>query len=396
MINVFSVGAGKEQLKSIIEAQKMGLKVIALDGNLDSEGLKVADIGEVVDIKNKQEVIHTARRYNIKAVIPSPIGRYLTTVGAVNDALGLIGISEQAAINCTDKVKFNTLIAEANIKCANQVIASSYDEVICAVKKIGFPCILKPRYGSGSRGVIVIERMEGIEKKVMQHIDNCLKEDSIIEELLDGTEVGVDGAVVDSEFILTLVREKILTPFPYRQEIGYIAPARIENNMIKKIRQEINRLCQVLKLNNCLIQVDIIINENNKIIPIEIAGRPSGLMLSSFMTPYVTGINFLKNGIKLNLGEDSNFEAEFLRPVFLRFLDITNGKVLNVPNEEIVNSRKNILKYKCNIKCGDVLREVTCGRDVYYRGVIITTGATMNEAINEVNDVLDMFEIAKN
>ncbi|WBW95459.1 hypothetical protein [Oceanirhabdus sp. W0125-5] len=45
MINVLSVGAGKEQIQSIIEVQRLGLKVNAIDGNENSEGFSVAEIG---------------------------------------------------------------------------------------------------------------------------------------------------------------------------------------------------------------------------------------------------------------------------------------------------------------------------------------------------------------
>ena len=46
------------------------------------------------------------KKYNIKAVLPTPIGRYLSTVGAVNDALNLKGIGKESALKCVDKVEF--------------------------------------------------------------------------------------------------------------------------------------------------------------------------------------------------------------------------------------------------------------------------------------------------
>ncbi|WBW99775.1 ATP-grasp domain-containing protein [Oceanirhabdus sp. W0125-5] len=107
---------------------------------------------------------------------------------------------------------------------------------------------------------------------------------------------------MNGKFVLTLVREKLLTSLPYRQEVGYISPARIDNNIFKLIEQEVNIWCEILKLNNCVIHVDLIINNtyDNAIIPIEISGRPSGLMRSSFMTPYSTGINFCRMELKCN------------------------------------------------------------------------------------------------
>ncbi|WBW95458.1 hypothetical protein [Oceanirhabdus sp. W0125-5] len=62
--------------------------------------------------------------------------------------------------------------------------------------------------------------------------------------------------------------------------------------------------------------------------------------------------------------------------MYLRFLDIANGEVLNIPDKDVITSRKNIVKYECNIKCRDVLKEVTCGNDVYSRGLVVATGDT--------------------
>ncbi|WP_066824202.1 ATP-grasp domain-containing protein [Clostridium tepidiprofundi] len=395
MKNVISIGAGNEQVPSIREAKNLGLRVIALDRNKDAEGFKIADVGEVVDIKNKNEVVNIAKKYNIKAVIPAPIGRYLTTVGAVNDAMGLVGISELAADTCVDKVKFNKSLVRANKKCARQIVAAGYRQVLVAVRKIGIPCILKPRYGSGSRGVVVIRCVEEIEKKIKEHLDNCLNEDSLIEELIEGKEFGVDGVVIDGKFTLVLVREKLLTELPYRQEIGYIAPARIDNDMLNDIRKGLEVCCKILGINNCMVNADILVTHGNEIIPIELSGRPAGLLNSNYIIPCATGINFLRNGIKMHLKEENSFQAEFLKPIFLRFLDISEGEVIDIPNRNMLSYRKNILKYECNIKSGDILNKVTCGKDVYARGFIITTGKTIEQAIAEVDRILGMFKILK-
>ena len=92
------IGASSEALHTIEMAHKHGLNVVALDGNPDAQGLKAADQGLVVDISDEAATIEAVRREGADFVLTVPIGRYLTSIGAVNDVLGLPGISRQMAV----------------------------------------------------------------------------------------------------------------------------------------------------------------------------------------------------------------------------------------------------------------------------------------------------------
>src|SRR5215813_2327997 len=100
---ILSIGAGPEQVHSIRVAKSLGHRVIAVDRNPAAPGGSYADSMLAVDIANEAEVVDVARRHGVELVVPAPIGRYLTTVGAVNDALGLRGVSRRSASSCVDK-----------------------------------------------------------------------------------------------------------------------------------------------------------------------------------------------------------------------------------------------------------------------------------------------------
>ena len=110
------IGASEEALHTIEKAHENGLFVTALDGNPSAGGLAAADKALVVDISDEKATIEAVRKENPDFVLTVPIGRYLTTIGMVNDALQLPGISRKMAEKCTDKWLFHETLAQKDLR----------------------------------------------------------------------------------------------------------------------------------------------------------------------------------------------------------------------------------------------------------------------------------------
>lgn len=382
MIKVLSVGASNEHIESIKIAKSLGYEVIAVDGNKNAEAFGYSDISLCLDIKNEEEVVKIAKKYDIKAVLPSPIGKLLTTVGAVNDALNLKGITKEAALNCVDKVRFNKCLLKAGIGCAKQAVADSKDEIINAIEKIGIPCILKPRFGSGSKGVIVIEKNEDVMSYVNEHYTKRGNDNTLVEELLSGKEYGVDGVIQEGKFKVVLIREKTMTDLPYRQETQYICPANITSELEDEIENVIDNACKTAKLDNCLINADVLV-DNGKIYIIEMAGRPAGYFISKKIIPAVTGVNFLLEGIKLALNKKCDFTIKEKNILIVDFLDYIYGEILELPANSELEKLDFIYESNIHFKCGAVIKKITSGQDIYNRGYIILKLDNFDDILNK-------------
>jgi carbamoylphosphate synthase large subunit len=121
MFNILSIGGGKEQFDGILIAKELGYYVITINANHNCIGAKISHEFYCIDIKETDKIIQLAHSKQIIGIIPNPIGRYLTTVGSVNEALGLTGISFYAADIATDKLKFHQFAIKNNIPVAEQV-----------------------------------------------------------------------------------------------------------------------------------------------------------------------------------------------------------------------------------------------------------------------------------
>ena len=362
------IGASDEAIHTIECAKRLGIETVALDGNPEAAGLEAADIPIVVDITDEKATAEIVAELGTDWIQTVPIGRYLTTTGAVNDELGLPGITRDMAVLCTDKYAFHKALSEAGLRnCHCALVRGGAIESECS-----YPVILKPRYGSGSRGIKIANNESELASILtdMEDVD----EDYILEEFLDGDEYGIDGAVTEGKFHLILVRYKINTPMPDRQAVAYMSIST-DSEIYDKIRDYMSRVVNVMELDECLMHADIL-DSDRGIFAIEVSARPSGHNLHNLFTPLCTGVDMAEEYIKYRMGETYSFEPKQTENMMIRYFDM-EGEIRSVPKESQVQQTvkdhgAKLVDWRCNIMPGDVLEPVTTGHSLMYRGYYIT------------------------
>lgn len=388
MIKVLSVGAGLEQAKSIEVAARLGYEVIAIDKSDNAIGFKYASRALTVDIADEDTAIDVARRYSIQAIIPAPIGRYLTTVGAINDDLGLTGISKYAALCCTDKNFFQQTTEHAGLNRPRQQLITDKHTLENALHAFGFPAIIKPRNGSGSRGIVAIHQVADISEAVAEHFKYNLQDDTLIEEFIDGPEFGIDGAVINGAFQLVLIRGKELTSLPHRQAVVVFPQFDLDVQHQREIIRQMKSCVAAIGLDNCLVHADIIIDKSGKVYIIEIAGRPAGQHISDILVPFATGVRFLEEGIKLALGQPANFKPKMQRPFVFRFITEQGSAE---ERQQLMATYPELVDLCFSVAGGTKgAGIITCGMDVMSGGYLLTLGDSLDEAFANNDRLLNI------
>lgn len=394
--HVLVIGANEEAVFSIQMAQKYGLWVDAMDGNDKAAGLSFADAAYPLDINDLDAVFSVAEKIRPLAVVPAPIGHCLTTIGAVNDRFHLVGVSGKAAGICTDKYRFHQAMAVEGLREAEQVLFSKGQRVQeeDLLPLTHYPVVVKPRLGSGSRNVEICGNGQELLCFLQYEIaeNGVLPEDYVAETCVPGPEYGVDGAFVNGKFRMVLLRRKKNTPPPYRQCVGYDAvlpeeePAFYENCC-----RCMQRMGEAIGFENCVMHADLIRKRkedgslSDETFVIETSARPSGHNLSNLFTPLATGVTLVEDFLKLAVpglvGEDAaeNADGLFLpkstRSLRIRYFDLKPGKVLSVPNPELLKKKWPLLSYECHIRPGQELSFVKDGASVMGRGYYILEGS---------------------
>ena len=421
------IGASSEALHTIEKAQEAGLFVIALDGNPEAEGLNAADRGLVVDISDENAVIEAVRAQKPDFTLTVPIGRYLTATGAVNDALKLPGISRQMAVLCTDKYSFHRKLQEQKLRNSHCYAIGGKDgtepeelrkELADGRSQLAYPAILKPRFGSGSRGIQMIENraeldsvLQRMQRKPVGQLcasavpgvhaqqtagtwekdfreEEC--EACVLEECVLGEEYGVDGAVIAGQFYMVLLRKKENTPPPARQAVGYVSVLP-QDTFRQQAESYMERVVRCLGLGECLLHADLIRSESGPFV-IELSARPSGHNLHNLFTPLCTGIDMAEEYIRYRMGQSWNFTPETTRPSMIHYFDL-QGKVVSVPDEKQVRQAvPSLIRWECHIRVGDELMPVSDGHSLMGRGYFILEGEEQ-ELRKDVKRVKELFQI---
>lgn len=389
------IGAGKEALHTIKKAKEQGLMVIAMDGDPDAAGLKEADKAAVVNISDEEETIAAVKEIKPDFLLTVPIGRYLTTTGAVNDALGLPGIPKEAAENCTDKWRFHQLLQQRGLRdtgCWLMKNRKDGEAFLSSKEEVRFPVILKPRYGSGSRGLFVAEDEDKLKEAfAFLFAQEEAVEEYILEECADGEEYGIDGAVIEGEFHLVLLRKKENTPFPARQAVAYFSVSP-KDEFYRQVEGYLRETIAVLNLQECLVHGDIIRSRKGPF-AIELSARPSGHNLHNLFTPLATGVDMAEEYIRYRMGKEYSFTAGDTKRLMIHYFDL-EGRIERVPDvkeaEKLAEQKGcKLLGWECGIQPGEILEKVSDGHSLMGRGYVILEGKREGIAEEELKQTAE-------
>lgn len=388
------IGASSEAIHTIEKAHELGIEVVALDGDANAKGLESADIPIVVNITDEKATIDVIEKLGVDWIQTVPIGRYLTSTGAVNDALGLPGISRKMAEYCTDKYLFHEKLHSQNLRDCHCYLlrdgkilkggCGDFTEISVDDCGLSFPSIAKPRFGSGSRGIHFLKNTDDV-KSVLSLLSG---EDYVLEECVEGDEYGVDAMVLNGVMHLVLLRKKDNTPLPNRQAVAYysVSPS---DEFYMQVRDYLEKTVATLGLNECMMHGDIIRSANGPF-AVEISSRPSGHNLHNLFTPLCTGIDMAYEYMQHRMGKKAQTDTQNVRKMMIHYFDY-EGVVNAVPSLEDVKKLlgDRLIKWECNINTGDVLEYASNGHALMGRGYYIVED--YDESTSK--QVADSFEI---
>jgi hypothetical protein len=229
---------------------------------------------------------------------------------------------DQVGMGCTiNKHKFRRALAHDD-KLGN-IAFSTLEEFLVgtAPSNLKFPVVIKPAEGCGSSGVFIIHSMEELHKaKTSYDHDRFVRnlpihgnENWLVEEFLEGPELGVELIMSDGEAVFASVMEATKTPPPLFQGTGRFYPTSLGRDADDVIASECIRAAKLLGLNNSVIDIDCKWVPGRGMIFIEINSRMGGHSVG-LMHENVFGINLVLEHFRVGCGKVTSTLASTLAP----------------------------------------------------------------------------------
>ncbi|HNW92214.1 MAG TPA: ATP-grasp domain-containing protein, partial [bacterium] len=327
------IGAGVMQVPAIRIAREMGLQVAVTDYNAEAIGMRLADFPLVMSTRDVEGNVRIARDFNrrhrISGVITVGTDASMT-VAAVAQALGLSGITFEAAEMATNKLKMRRRLRERGVPCPDFRAVWSLADARNAFRTLGFPAVIKPCDNMGARGVLRVGGPDEIDA-AFRHAKSCTPSgELIVEQYMDGPELSIDALVVDGEPVLWGIADRIIALPPHFIELGHTLPSALPAEVQQAACDVMRAGIAALEITTGAAKGDIKVTTQGVMVG-EIAARLSGGFMSSYTYPLATGIDMIKGAIKLALGEDPRpFPAPAARVALERAIIPAHGHIISI------------------------------------------------------------------
>jgi len=164
-VKVLMCGSGELGKEVVIELQRLGVEVIALDSRENSPAMQVAHRSytfSMLDGTKLREVIEKERPDYIVPEIEAIATDTLAELEA--EGFNVIPTAKAAQLTMNREGIRRLAAEELGLRTSPYCFAGSKEEFLSAVEKIGIPCVVKPIMSSSGHGQSTIKTPDDIEK----------------------------------------------------------------------------------------------------------------------------------------------------------------------------------------------------------------------------------------
>jgi len=164
-IKIMLLGSGELGKEVAIEAQRLGIEVIAVDKYENAPAHLVANRSYAIDMQDKDTVVALIEKEKPTYILPEVEAISIEALFEV-EAKGFHVIPNAEAVNKTMNRKNIRVFAseELGLKTSNYKFVKTLNELKLAGEEIGFPCVIKPVMSSSGHGQSIAKSADDIEK----------------------------------------------------------------------------------------------------------------------------------------------------------------------------------------------------------------------------------------
>lgn len=297
------IGANDFQNQLIIKAKSLGYETYVFAWADGAVGRENADFFYPVSIIEKEKILEECKKIKPDGICSIASDLATITVNYIAENLGLPCNATSYTKMQTNKFEMRKALKKSGLPCPAFVIADENFDVK-EIENFEFPVIVKPTDRSGSRNIMKLETVEGIEKAVKEACETSFENKAIIEEYIYGDEYSMETISYNGKHTFLAITKKYTTGAPHFIETAHIQPADLSPQLQQKAIETIFKALDALHIENSAGHSEFKVDENGNIRIIEIGARMGGDCIGSDLVYLSTGNDFMKMVIDVACGNE--------------------------------------------------------------------------------------------
>ncbi|HTI14740.1 MAG TPA: ATP-grasp domain-containing protein [Dictyobacter sp.] len=254
-------------------------------------------------------IVEYAREYPFSAILS--VDDSATELAAYASAvLGLAHNTPESSEAARDKLIMRTKMVAGGAPCPVFRNFCLADDPVALAANVPYPCVLKPRRLSGSRGVIrandpqeFVTAFYRLKKILLNEGYNEEDTTFLVEDFIPGFEVAVEGLLTRGSFkVLTIFDKPDPLDGPFFEETIYVTPSRLSQADQDAIERCVATAAAAIGLRHGPVHAEVRINEQGPWM-LELAGRSIGGLCSTVLE-FGSGIGLEELILRHALGQD--------------------------------------------------------------------------------------------
>jgi len=158
------LGAGELGKEVAIEAQRLGVEVIAVDRYPDAPAMQVAHRSHVIDMLDRKQLAEVIAKESPHLIVPEIEAIATEYLLEIEKEVTVIPTARAARLTMDREGIRRLASEELKLPTSRYFFISRPEELKAAGEALGYPCVMKPVMSSSGKGQSVLRAPEALEK----------------------------------------------------------------------------------------------------------------------------------------------------------------------------------------------------------------------------------------
>jgi len=381
MKTILLLGAGISSPDTVARLKSAGLKIILVELPHLFDARKAAPADEIIITDYRKESFckfaeRLREAWAFDAVL-SITEAGVAVAAKLNKLFGVRGSDETSVACLNDKARMRALLQANGFSRIDYAVLRERADISAFAARAGFPQILKPVDGGGSRGIHKVNSVLEAEAA----FDSLRAEGCTVlaEEYIDGQEYSVESFSFNGAHTIVAITEKVVNA--QFVEIGHVVPAMLEEATENVVKRFVGEFLTIIGVSNGPCHTEMKISPKGMKI-IESHNRIGGGNISKLVL-LVYGVDLVKLA--------GQWACDMIEPMVvpqaargaaaIHFLVFPAGKIVELDGLQHIEANASTVEYSCLYGKGDTVPAIVdnSGRS----GYVLVHEASAEEAIQK-------------